>query len=318
MWATIVIMKGMCMEAQECLSKSGIREIVADIMKVGAKEVTDIIVLKKGMTNHSFLFTCRSRKYIIRIPGEGTGKLIDRAKEKAVYHEIDGKGICDDIVYIDSENGYKITRYLEGARVCDSSDLNDVSICMKKLRTFHEMELQVEHEFNIFEQIAFYEKLWGNRPSIHRDYRKIKEYILSLKSYIDAHVNKKVLTHIDAVPDNFLIGKDSFGKEDIRLIDWEYAGMQDPHVDIAMFCIYSMYNRSQVDQTINMYFTEGCPDEIRRKIYCYIAVCGLLWSNWCEYKRGFGVEFGEYALRQYQYAQEYFAIVKNEMGEAIG
>jgi len=41
------------------------------------------------------------------------------------------------------------------------------------------------------------------------------------------------------VPDNFLfVEKD--GKEEIRLIDWEYAGMQDPHVDVAMFCIYSL------------------------------------------------------------------------------
>ena len=29
--------------------------------------------------------------------------------------------------------------------------------------------------------------------------------------------------------------------DDIRLIDWEYAGEQDPHVDIAMFCIYALY-----------------------------------------------------------------------------
>ena len=40
------------------------------------------------------------------------------------------------------------------------------------------------------------------------------------------------LTHIDAVPDNFL-----FTGDEIRLIDWEYAGMQDVHVDIAMFAI---------------------------------------------------------------------------------
>ncbi len=24
-------------------------------------------------------------------------------------------------------------------------------------------------------------------------------------------------------------------RDDIRIIDWEYAGMQDPHVDLAMF-----------------------------------------------------------------------------------
>ena len=56
------------------------------------------------------------------------------------------------------------------------------------------------------------------------------------------------------------------------------------HVDVAMFCIYSLYNKRQVDRLIAAYFTEGCSDETRIKIYCYIAACGLLWSNWCEYK----------------------------------
>ena len=109
---------------------------------------------------------------------------------------------------------------------------------------------------------------------------------MELKKYVQKNIEVKTLTHIDAVPDNFLfVEKD--GKEDIRLIDWEYAGMQDPHVDIAMFC--------------------------RIKIYCYIAIGGLLWSNWCEYKRTLGVEFGEYSLRQYRYAKEYYRIVQEEL-----
>ena len=119
---------------------------------------------------------------------------------------------------------------------------------------------------------------------------------------------------MDAVPDNFLIYKDEDGSEEIRLIDWEYAGMQDVHVDIAMFVIYAMYDRTQVDNLIDLYFTEGCDRNIRQKIYCYIAVCGLLWSNWCEYKHQLGVEFGKYALKQYLYAKEYYQIWK-EMEE---
>ena len=79
--------------------------------------VTDINVLKKGMTNRSFLFTCKGKKYIMRIPGEGTDQLINRRQEAAVYQTIDGKHICDDIAYINPENGYKITEFLEGARV---------------------------------------------------------------------------------------------------------------------------------------------------------------------------------------------------------
>lgn len=66
---------------------------------------------------------------------------------------------------------------------------------------------------------------------------------------------------------------------------------------------------------IDLYFEGNCDDRTRIKIYCYIAVCGLLWSNWCEYKRNLGVEFGEYSLRQYRYAKDYYKIVQQELGE---
>ena len=82
--------------------------------------------------------------------------------------------------------------------------------------------------------------------------------------------------------------------------------MQDPHVDIAMFCIYSLYNKTQCDRLIDIYFKNNCDMIIRAKIYAYISACGLLWSNWCEYKRKLGVEFGEYSLRQYRYAKDFY------------
>lgn len=287
-------------------------QVICQVLEANQDEVTDIIVLKKGMTNRSFLFTCKGKKYIMRIPGEGTDQLINRKQEAAVYHAIDGRKICDDIAYINPENGYKITEFLENARVCDPLNYEDVKKCMKRLRDFHGLGLKVNHEFDIFGQIEFYESLWEGNASVYKDYEKTKSNVISLRSYIETHVSEKVLTHIDAVPDNFLFINQN-GKEEIRLIDWEYAGMQDPHVDVAMFCIYSLYNKRQVDRLIAAYFTEGCDDETRIKIYCYIAACGLLWSNWCEYKRNLGVEFGEYSLRQYRYAKEYFKIVQEEL-----
>lgn len=47
-------------------------------------------------------------------------------------------------------------------------------------------------------------------------------------------------------------------------------------------------------------------------------MCGLLWSNWCEYKQMLGVEFGEYSLRQYRYAKEYFRYAKELIGGKYG
>ena len=275
-------------------------------------EVVDINVLKKGMTNRSFLFTVKDEKYIMRIPGEGTDRLIDRKHEAEVFRTISGLGLCDDPVYINPENGYKITKYLEGIRVCDSNDVSDLKKCMEKLKEFHDMNLKVKHTFDIFGQIGFYESLWEGNPSIYRDYLSTKEKVLSLKDYIDGIDKDWCLTHIDAVPDNFLFYQTKSG-EMLQLTDWEYSGMQDPHVDIAMFCIYSLYDKGQCDRLIDIYFKGECPVKTRAKIYCYIAMCGLLWSNWCEYKRKLGVEFGEYSLRQYRYAKEFYKFASELM-----
>ena len=289
-------------------------QVICQALGARPDEVTNITLLKKGMTNRSFLFSCKDKKYIMRIPGEGTDQLINRRQEAAVYQTIAGRKICDEIAYINPESGYKITEYLEGARVCNAENEEDLQKCMKKLREFHGQKLKVDHSFELFGQMEYYESLWEGTPSAYKDYEKTKEHVLQLKDYIEANAGEQVLTHIDAVPDNFLFVKEN-GKEEIRLIDWEYAGMQDPHVDIAMFCIYSLYKKEQVDHLIDLYFEGNCDERTRIKIYCYIAVCGLLWSNWCEYKRKLGVEFGEYSLRQYRYAKDYYKIVQQELGE---
>lgn len=289
--------------------------IIKDVLNVDYEDIKNISVLKKGMTNRSFFFECLGKKYIMRIPGEGTEQLINRKEEADVYKTIKGRGICDNILYINPETGYKITEYIEGARVCDQLNPKDVKKCMKKLKDFHALNLKVGHRFDIFGLIEFYESLWNGIPSIYKDYEKTKQYVFSLKEYIEKNKKEEIITHIDANHDNFLIYNDDEGNEEIRLIDWEYAGMQDPDVDIAMFCIYAMYDREQIDETISLYYVDGCDETTRIKIYCYVAACGLLWSNWCEYKRQLGIDFGEYSIRQYRYGKEFYKIVQEELAK---
>lgn len=298
-------------EDSNCLESKVIKKI-AGILKVETSDINEIVVLKKGMTNRSFLFSCKGEKYIMRVPGEGTDRLINRKQEYDVYALIKDRKICDDICYINPENGYKLTKYIRGARICDAQNRIEVKQCMQRLRKIHEQGLKVNHTFDMFERIEYYESLWNGAPSCYRDYEETKKSVYELKDYIEHQPKQWGLTHIDSVPDNFLFYRNAEGAEEICLIDWEYAGMQDVHVDIAMFAVYAMYDRESIDALIDDYFTEGCNHEVRRKIYAYIAICGLLWSNWCEYKRQMGIEFGEYSLQQYRYAKEYYRIWKKE------
>lgn len=281
-------------------------EIIEDILKVNKKDIHNIHTLKKGMTNRSFIFTVNNKRYIMRIPGEGTDKLIDRKEEYDVYQRVKKEPYTETILYLNPDSGYKISEFLENTRNSDANNIQDVKKSMSVLRKFHSQNYQVDHTFDIWKQIDFYESL-RKTASAYRDYEEIKDWVLKLKPFIEDNVTKWSLCHIDANYDNFLIDQNN----NVFLIDWEYAGMQDPDLDIAMYAIYAGYTKEKIDQLINIYYENKVSENIRYKIYAYVAVGGLLWSNWCEYKQSLGLDFGEYSLAQYRYAKEYSKLVLN-------
>lgn len=231
------------------------------------------------MTNRSFLFEINHDKCIMRIPGEGTDQLINRKEEYEVYQVIKDLNISDEVIYMNPQNGYKITKYLDDTRVCNQDNDEDLIKCMKLLKEFHNQDLKVEHEFDVFEKMEFYENLRGPK-SLYKDYKQTKEKS-SLKNIIEKMPKEWKLCHIDANCDNFLFYREN-NEERIKLIDWEYAGMQDAHLDIAMFCIYSMYDRKQIDHLIDIYFENKCDQQTRIKsivIYQCVVFYGATGVN---------------------------------------
>ena len=51
------------------------------------------------------------------------------------------------------------------------------------------------------------------------------------------------------------------------------------------------------------------------KVYIYISMCGLMWSNWCEIKIREGIEFSDYSIKQYRYAKQYSKLAQNMIEE---
>lgn len=287
-----------------------------DLVTNISNEVTkqkEYIKTKSGMSNVSYIFERDNIKYIIRIPGKGTNEIINRANEYNTYIKIKDIGVCDKIEYFSSESGIKISRYIEKVRNCDPKNIEDVKLCIKKLKEFHDCRILVDYEFDLYERIAFYENKVQKQSlfRIYDNYQETKNKINRLKGFIDSFEIEKILCHIDPVCDNFLI---SSNNRDVYLIDWEYAAMQDKHLDIAMFCIYSNYTKKEIDNVIDMYFNGMCEESIRYKIYAYIAIGGFLWSIWSAYKIENGLELSEYAKTQYKYAVDYSKMVEDYLG----
>ena len=287
--------------------------LISHILDTSVDAITGIRPMKTGMTNRSFIFQHCEDHYVMRLPGEGSEQLVNRQQEYEVHRVLIDEGLADELVYFDPETGIKLARLLPNARVCDPENEEDLIRCMALLRQFHERHLNVAHYFDLFENIQFYEDLRGSEPSVYRDYEVTKIAVLALRPFIESFDSEHTLCHIDAVPDNFLFFREDCEQEEqLKMIDWEYAGMQDPHVDLAMFSVYAGYKKEAIDHLIDRYFENHCPHLMRMKIYAYVAVCGLLWSNWCEYKRLLGVDFGTYSLNQYRYAKDFARIVKEQ------
>ncbi len=278
-------------------------QLVSDVLHVPESEITNIRCLKTGMTNQSFLFETKKRSYICRIPGPGTDHLIDRAQEKAAYEAVKPLGITEHVIYLSADTGYKISEYYEGSRNSDPRDWNDVKRCLELVHKLHDSGITVDHSFDIRERIGFYEGLCsGYERKLFEDYAGVRAHMDILMDRLDRLERPKVLTHIDSVCDNFLFLQDG----SIRLIDWEYAGMCDPLIDMSMCAIYSYYNEDEVEKLIRLYLGRT-PTAVERFVYySYIALGGFLWCLWAVYKSSVGKEFGEYTLIMYRYAKNYY------------
>lgn len=282
--------------------QSKVSELKQELQAAGILEkVSDIKKEESGMTNHLFSFVYGGEKYLIRIPGEGTEHLIDRQQEKDVYMLLKGRGITDDVLYINADNGIKISRYLADSHVCDINNQWEVSACIRHLKQFHDLSLQAEHHFSVYEKICEYEGKCRSLTENIADYQEMRQKIFGLQSKIECDAKSYCLCHIDAVADNFLIQK-----ERIHLIDWEYAAMCDPDIDIAMFCIYAEYDKEGTGRVIDEYYGGKCPEKVRKKIYAYMAAGAFLWVIWAEIKKESGEGFEDYKNRQYQIAKEFY------------
>lgn len=263
-----------------------------------------------SMTNSTKLIELDKKKYILRIPGKGTDKLIDRHQEYKVYNTIKKYHISDEVLYFDENSGLKITKYIENCHNCNSRNIEDVKVAMKAIRYLHSLKLRVDFEFDLIERINFYEILM--KKSRYIDYGKTKTRIFKLLDKIDTYSKEICLCHIDPNQDNILI--DNTSNKVKALVDWEYAAMQDPLVDVAMFAIYAGYDKDEIDRLLNTYvdYEYNISKATKIMYYTYIAACGLLWSNWCEYKNQLGQFFGgTYEQSQYNYAKQYSKLVED-------
>ena len=249
------------------IQKEDLPKILELIRNVLNTDGYDKLTRMGGLTNHTYKVTLKDRRnYVVRIPGEGTEDLIVRSDEKKSTVLACDLGIDARLLYF-GDDGSKVTEYIPGAVTMNGKMLQEqghMKQCATILRKLHTCGKSTGVPFEVFDMAAGYEEIiHKHNVSMYDDYEEVKGKVGEIKKTIDRECHAdKVPCHNDALCENWV----ESGDGRMYLIDWEYAGMNDPHLDIAMFAIYAGYDRAMLDQLIDWYFEGSCDGDTRLKI----------------------------------------------------
>lgn len=254
-----------------------------------------------GLTNRTYkIIFPKEQLFVVRIPGEGTEKLIVRSDEKVSAELACRLGIDVELLYF-GEDGTKVTRYIPNAMTM-SAKLMRRKECIRQVaeifKILHNSNVDTGIPFEVFDMARGYEKIIiDNSVKMYDDYESIKAKIMEIKKEIDANCDiRKVTCHNDALCENWVMS----GNQRMYLIDWEYAGMNDGIWDIADVSIEADYNQV-MDELLLTEYLGNIPAEsdwkhfLANKLYV-----DYLWTLWAKARVPYdGQPMEDWAMQRY-------------------
>lgn len=288
-------------------------DIISNICKTihcHPNDITNIAILQAGLTNVSFKFSANDIKYVYRHPGGTSGNLIDRQTELYAQKKAKDLGIDKSVIYI-HESGWKISYFVSDLVECNFEKFPDqLTLAMDYLHQIH--NVKIDRPLKNFDTVAEGMKLMkiasASKGNLFSEFSEIITKIELLDSYVKADAKelgiRRVLCHNDTYAPNYLATKN----KDLYLIDWEYAGLNDPANDIACILCRDFYTETQTEKYLTSYFGRNLTYNEHRHYIAYIALCGFYWFCWGLYKGSVGDDDGFFFLPAYRNCIRYIDV----------
>ena len=288
-----------------------LKGIIYDSMNVSPEKINNISPIG-GMTNKNYKIEIDNECYVLRVPGNGTGEMISREDEirNAVYaNEV---GVDSELVYFNEKSGIKISRFIENAETLSpeaTKKQNNMIMVCDILRKLHNYNRKMANDFDIYGKIEQYENLANEVNAIFfNDYYEVKDKVLFLKNIMAELDVKLAPCHNDTIAENFI----KSGEDKMYLIDWEYAGMNDPMWDLAAHSLENKFSEDEEELLLNIYFNGKVEEKYKKRILINKIYQDFLWSTWTIIKEAKGDDFGTYGIDRYTRAKKNLEIILKE------
>lgn len=270
----------------------------AEIIKIG------------GMSNKNFRINLDGNSYVLRVPGNGSEGMVERANEELNAMEGCKMGINPDIRYFNAEKGIKLADFIENAETLNAAtiqrhdNMKKIAVIYQKLHGSH---IRLRNEFNLFKEIEKYDILMEKAGAVmYEGWEEVRPQVMKLESHLNEIGVDLKPCHNDALYENFIKASDGT----IYLIDWEYSGMNDPMADFAALFIEADFTKENEDYILGKYFNGEIPENTFEKILCYEILWDYLWSQWTVIKESKGDDFGTYGQDRFERAKKNLKRIK--------
>jgi len=209
--------------------------------------------LTGGITNANFRIEVNGDVFVLRIPGADTELLgIVRSAECAVSQVAGEIGIGPEVFYVIEPEGYLVTSFIEGYPPSpeELGQPNNIRRVADVIRRIHKMD-PIPETFSPFRVVE------DSTEIAHQfkiDFPDNFGWLIEQMNVAETALQKSPFTprlcHNDLLNANFL------DDGQIRILDWEYAGMGDPVFDLANFSVHHEFNDEQDHWLLESYFGE--------------------------------------------------------------
>lgn len=235
--------------------------------------------LEGGMSNYTYVVESCGKKYTYRVPGKFAEKFVDRVEEWNNIQEVDKLNLNNETTYVEILSGEKLAEYVEGTILSETDIISYNDMSAKALKQIHNSQLRFK-DYNAFGRLADDERYCRETGFTHpAEYLELRQKLEEMrKNY--AHV-KPVPCHCDYQPTNLVIDGDK-----LYVLDWEFAGMNDPFYDIAC------YGNAGFDKALALleaYVGHKPTSEELRRLYFHRAFQCLQWYNVAIFKDRVGL-----------------------------
>ncbi len=254
-----------------------------------------------GLTNHTYkVRTDAGKQYVVRIPGDGTEDMIDRNDEQ-ISTELACRLNIDAKIYYFGKDGSKVTQYIPDAVTMSPETMAQSEHIMQAAeiyRTLHNCGVDTHVSFDVFDMAASYERIiHENHVFLFDDYDTVKKQVMEVKQEIDRLCSPALVPcHNDPLCENWVLGSDR-----MYLIDWEYAGMNDPMWDLADISIEAGYTPLQDELLLKSYYqTDVLDSSVQKHMTASKLYVDYLWTLWAKTRVPFdGQPMEDWATERY-------------------